>query len=535
MTEPPEEGVSPTLPPPPSLLPRGKRVIVVGGGRGGVGKATLSVNLGVYFAQLGRSVVLCDGDPAGSNLHAMVGLAASPLVPFDLDETTPPAPVSTPVPGLSLLPSAFDLLSMAPVKPGRRSQWQKRLAAITADYVLIHIGASTSPPSLDLFSGADVSVCVTAPEPIAIETTYGFLRALFARGLRRRLMKERHKLRLVERALGQLAPSATPLDVIEAIHKYDHGIANLAAQELGRLAPRLVVGPTRLRSDLELGPAMTAISDRFLGVRMDYLGHIEHDDAAWLSVRKKSPLLIESPTSKSARNIERVARRILAVLMAKDARTLEPVEHTPRGEWSRPLPKNLYEVLGIARTAADDEIRRAYKRQREVFREGSFPVVSVVTADALRDEQARIEEAYDTLLDSNKRRSYDLSTFPDDAPKSQGQRRPIDDARAAELLLMQTELTRELHAETEFTGALLRKVREAQGVELADIAQRSKISSVHLSAIEDERVGDLPAAVYVQGFVQEVAKYLKLDSTQVTRTYMRRYREQLRAGGNEGS
>ena len=68
----------------------------------------------------------------------------------------------------------------------------------------------------------------------------------------------------------------------------------------------------------------------------------------------------------------------------------------------------------VSRTAADDEIRRAYKRQREIFREGGLPTVSIVGAEALRKEQARIEEAHDTLLDPVRRRSYDLSTYPDD-------------------------------------------------------------------------------------------------------------------------
>ena len=42
----------------PVVAPRSatKRVIAVGGGRGGVGKSVLTVNLAVYFAQLGRSV-----------------------------------------------------------------------------------------------------------------------------------------------------------------------------------------------------------------------------------------------------------------------------------------------------------------------------------------------------------------------------------------------------------------------------------------------------------------------------------------------
>ncbi len=516
-----DEPVAETLPPPPSAALRGRRVIAVGGGRGGVGKSVLAINLGVYFAQLGRNVVICDADPIGSNLHSMLGLKTAPLIAHDPDSTTVPPTVPTSVPGLSLLPSAFDLFTATPVKPSRRSHWLHKIAHLSADYVILHLGPSTSPASLDLFAGADVATCVTAPEPVAIEATYGFLRALFARALRKRLMKERHKLKLVERAVLSLPPGASPHEIIATIHRFDHGVARAAAQELARLGPCIVVGQTRLRADLELGPAMAAIAQRFLGIAIDYLGHVEHDDAVWLSIRRKTPLLIESPTSKAARNIERVARRILALLAAHDSK---PSRQSLAAEWRAPAPMTLYEVLGLSRTAADDEIRRAYKRQREIFRDNSFPVVSVVSAAALHDEQARIEEAYDTLLDPNKRRAYDLSTFPAET-KGEVPHRAHDAVMAAELLMMQGEIARELTPETEYTGDMLRRVRESQGVELADIALRSKISTTHLRAIEAESPADLPAMVYVQGFVTEFAKYLKLDPTQVSRTYMRRLRE----------
>jgi MinD-like ATPase involved in chromosome partitioning or flagellar assembly len=211
----PLEDAGRTLPP-PSRLPRGKRVIAVGGGRGGVGKSTLAVNLAVYFAQLGRSVVLCDADPNGSNLHAMLGLREAPLVPLNLDEPQL-APIPTPVPGLALLPTTYDVLAMGPIKPTRRSQWQQQFHHVEADYVLLHLGASLGAPSLDLFSSADIGVCVAAPEPVAIESTYGFLRALFSRALRRRLMREKLKRKLADRALGHLRPLATPLDDPEPI------------------------------------------------------------------------------------------------------------------------------------------------------------------------------------------------------------------------------------------------------------------------------------------------------------------------------
>src|SRR6476469_8613423 len=51
-----------------------KHVIAIGGGRGGVGKSIVAVNLGVYLAQLGRKVLLIDTDPSGAELHTALGL-----------------------------------------------------------------------------------------------------------------------------------------------------------------------------------------------------------------------------------------------------------------------------------------------------------------------------------------------------------------------------------------------------------------------------------------------------------------------------
>ena len=525
-----------TPPPPPSAYPpfspfersatgaRARRVIVVGGGRGGVGKTLLAVNLGVYFAQLGRDVVVCDADPFGSNLHAVLGLDSPPLVSATAVEEGTAELVPSTVPGLKILPTAYDPITATPVRTTRSAAFMKQLVDLDVDYAIVNLGASSAAVALDIFLQADVGIAVTAPEPLAIETTYRFCRSLYLRTLRRALMKERFKLRLVEKVISSLPPLAPPPQIVAEIKRYDDGVAAIAAHEMGRITPRLVLGQTRLKSDLDLGPAMSMVAERFLGIPLDYLGHIEHDDAVWLTVRRRQPLLIDSPTSKSARNIERVARRILALLAAAASRPSDVLAATAAVAARVKGPTTLYEVLGVSRTPTDDEIRRAYKRQREIFRDGGLPVVSVVTPAALRQEQARIEEAYDTLLDPVRRRGYDLSTFPDDARVSVAPQRATS-ASAAALALLQAELAREINAETQFSGSLLRKVRESQGIELSDIAQRTKISVTHLAAIENEAPGDLPAPVYVQGFVQTVAKFLKLDPAQVSKTYMRRMRE----------
>jgi len=505
-----------------------KHVIAIGGGRGGVGKSIVSVNLAVYLAQLGRKVLLIDTDPAGAELHTALGLG-----PLSSLSVGPPGPtgtasgddaededltaVPTQVPGLSLVPQVYRAGSTVPLRPGRKARWARDLKNLEADYVLLDLGAGTQPATLDLFLTADFGICVSAPEPPSIEASYRFVRAAFVRALRRALVKDRFKLRLVERAEAELGPLPAPQALVHTIARYDTSLGQLAAAELSRIRPRLVINSARLRADTELGLSMVDLARRHLGVNFDYVGHIEQDDAVWLSVVHQRPVLIDSPTSKGARNLERIARRILALAASRDQE--RQAELVPLS----PVHLNLYEVLLAHRGATDEELRRAYKRQRDLYQPNSLPLTSLLGEAEQRRESARIEEAHDTLLDPLRRKAYDASIFPEteaEAPRS----RATDSALLAERAALRDELSREINAETEFTGRLLTKVREAMGVELSDIARETKISVTHLAAIELEAFDDLPALVYTRGFVQQFAKFLKLDPTQVTKTYLRRLR-----------
>ncbi len=505
----------------PPLSRRRRHVIAIGGGRSGVGKTLLSVNLAVYLAQLGRNVVLCDVDRFGSGLHTALGVEKPPLALLAHLRDGGGEPTVTSVPGLKLMPVAYDPWTMTPSRLSRMSHYVALLDHLDADYVVLNLGAAMTAPALDLFYEADLQICVAAPEPPAIDATYRFCRALFARRLKRSMMRERFKLRAVERAFAKLPPLPTPRELVSEIAKFDESVANVAATVLSELRPGLVIGKARLRADYDLGPAMASLSERYLGIELDYLGFIEQDDAVWLTARRRRPLLIDAPTSKSARNIERVARRLLALMAQHSKKAHRAALPLDASRLNAPL--TLYKVLGVDRSASDDEIRKAFKLQRGIFREDSLPIISLVDQRRLEEEQARIREAYDTLLDPTRRRAYDMSVFPDDPPAAyEPERRPT--ATEAELAELQAELSREITPETQFSGALMRKAREAQGIGIQDIANITKISPMHLRAIEEEDVQALPAPVYVRGFLQQIAKALSLDPTQVTKTYLKRVR-----------
>jgi flagellar biosynthesis protein FlhG len=518
-------------PTPPETGRRLGRFIAVGGGRGGVGKSLIAVNLAVYFAQLGKEVVLVDADAGGSNVHAHFGLKAARVEPdFESDgrDGVARALVPTSVPGLSLLPAAHDAVARRPaLRAGRMTRWLATLREFPADYLVIDVGPGHGDFALDLMIGSDIPVAVTVPEPPAIEATYRFLRAAFRRTLRRALVRDRLRSSLVERALADLGVLPAPIDLVHRLSKVDRALADLAWSLAQAMRVQLVVNQTRVRNDAELGAWMSGLCSRHYGVALDDLGHVEQDDTVWLTVRRNKPLLVDSPTSKSARNVERIARRVLALATGKAGESKN----------ARPIPTEeptLYAVLGVTRSANDEEVRRAYKRQREIYATGGLATVSLLDSNQLAVAQRKLDEAYDTLLDPVRRRAYDLSTFAVTEPEVLSAR-TTSPAVEAEQLMLQQELAREIGRDTEFSGALLRKVRESLGIEIVDISAKTKISRAHLQALEDDRFTDLPALVYTRGFLVELAKQLRLDPMQVQKTYLRRLREELAARGKESA
>ena len=89
-------------------------------------------------------------------------------------------------------------------------------------------------------------------------------------------------------------------------------------------------------------------------------------------------------------------------------------------------------------------------------------------------------------------------------------------------------LRHELGDDTEYSGGLLKRVRESAGASVEDLAELTKISKRYVRAIENNQFELLPAAVYVRGFVAEYAKALGLDPNKVASSFMtlyRRYKE----------
>jgi flagellar biosynthesis protein FlhG len=198
----------------------------------------------------------------------------------------------------------------------------------------------------------------------------------------------------------------------------------------------------------------------------------------------------------------------------------------PLGEQSH------YELLEVSREADAAEIERAYRMAQAAYASDSLAIYSVIGDEDAASLRERIELAYEVLSDPLRRRAYDGSLAgepPADTPSAGlafelERRRP---ARAAPNPLPPLTLPPfdELEAETGsvYDGARLRRARIRRGLELDQIAQVTKINPTYLRFLEEERFDDLPAAVYVRGFLGAYARCCGLDLRAVLPSYMERF------------
>jgi curved DNA-binding protein CbpA len=209
------------------------------------------------------------------------------------------------------------------------------------------------------------------------------------------------------------------------------------------------------------------------------------------------------------------------------------------------LDQNFYEVLEILSEATPQDVERAYRIARATYQPASTATYSLFSDDENAEILQRIEEAYAVLSDARMRREYDARL------RREGVSRHAQPASSAPVAVVEPPPL-PLHAtgapgadapeETEmqpvrrtpdfsldepdepadgvYDGPALRRVRIRHGIELDEIAERTKINESHLASIEQNRYETLPSGVYLRGFLREYARCLKLDPKAVADSYM---------------
>ncbi len=190
---------------------------------------------------------------------------------------------------------------------------------------------------------------------------------------------------------------------------------------------------------------------------------------------------------------------------------------------SRP---SYYDSLGLPRDATPEQVEKAYHFFASMYEDAALATYSLLDVEEQRLARARVRQAYEVLRDPVQRQLYDggLAEAPEagasavrpepDARATPNEERPTDPLPAARGVLSEP-----------VTGESLKRAREERRITLREIASSTKIGVRFLEYIEADRHGDLPAPVYIRGFVYEYARFVGLDPKSTADAYLKRVRQ----------
>lgn len=292
-----------------------KMIWTIGGGKGGSGKSFLATNIGICLAQAGLKVILVDADLGGANLHTFLGVSPPGFSLSDfiqkrvsnLEEVLIP----TSVPNLQLLSGAQDLLNAADTKTVQKRKLLRSVQHLDGDYILVDLGAGNALNTLDFFLLSDGGILVVTPEPTSIENTYRFLKSAFYRRLRGAVSSSAAKT-LIDGAMDRKNEFGiqNPSDLIEAMNRIGEEEARRVVAEVEGFHPNLILNQVRTKKDIEVGFSIRSACKKYFGIHLHYLGYVVYDQDVGNSIRKRKPLVLESPRSKAAQCVAEIASKL---------------------------------------------------------------------------------------------------------------------------------------------------------------------------------------------------------------------------------
>jgi flagellar biosynthesis protein FlhG len=238
------------------------QVIAVTGGKGGVGKSTVSVNLATAFAQFGRRTLLLDGDLGLANADILLGITPKHTLAHVIrgERTLQEIVIDAPQ-GFKVVPAASGIAELASLSAAEHLGLVRELSGVCAnlDTLIVDTPAGIAPGVLQLVQAAQHVLVVVCDEPTSITDAYALVKVL----------------------------------------SRNHGVGKF----------HMLANMTRERGQgRRLFETLGRVTGRFLDVTLDYAGEVPEDPWLRRSIRDQRPVVDAYPCSPSARALKLVAQ-----------------------------------------------------------------------------------------------------------------------------------------------------------------------------------------------------------------------------------
>ncbi len=251
------------------------KVVAVTGGKGGVGKTNLSVNLSIALAEMRRRVVLMDADLGLANVDVLLGLNAQYTLADVLNgsKTIRDVLVNGPA-GIKVVPASSGIQQMAALSPQEHAGLIHAFSELSdqTDVLIVDTAAGISDTVVSFVRAAQEAIVVVCDEPSSITDAYALIKLLNS----------------------------------------EHGVFRF----------RVVANMTRSTQEgINLFAKLNTVCERFLDASLQYMGHIPFDENVRKAIQKRRPILEFAPRSKAAAAIRVIAQKV----------DEWPVQSSPRG------------------------------------------------------------------------------------------------------------------------------------------------------------------------------------------------------------
>lgn len=290
-------------------------ILVVGGGKGGVGKTCFSVNAAVEIARRGWRVVLVDADLSCSNIETVLGFRSELRLDDFFYQKGPKSLAEivcdTPYDNLRLIPGTSGLMDVANPRFQQKVALIRELGKLNADLVIIDLDAGAHLNTLDFFLMTNTNgVLVITPERTSIDNAFKFLRAALFRRIERFYQSPE---------VGFLLKRNQTLnDFLISIRRadcFDEALKEQLCKELTNLArafrPRIVVSKANNAYEAKIAAnILTKYTRRHLSIEPEVLGFVYFDKYVSEAVNSGVPFVVGDPRRKISGCIENMANRL---------------------------------------------------------------------------------------------------------------------------------------------------------------------------------------------------------------------------------
>ena len=299
----------------PSLQKKAPEILVVGSGKGGVGKSCLAVNTAVAAARKGWRVILVDADLGCSNVETILGTRSGRRLDEFFHQKGPKELArllfSTHYENLRLIPGATGLLDVSNPNFAQKLAFLRELRRLDADLIIVDLEAGTHLNALDIFLITETNgLLVITPEKTSIDNAFKFLRAALFRRIERFYQSPEVDL-LLKR-------NETLDDFIECIRgseAFDEAASNRVCGEIMSLArsirPKVVVNKAHNAYEAQIAVnILSKYARRHLRIEPTNLGFLFFDKCVPEAVNSGIPFVVSHPQLKISACVTDIVNRL---------------------------------------------------------------------------------------------------------------------------------------------------------------------------------------------------------------------------------